>query len=69
MLMLCLPFTSPINLTGIPSLAVPMGLDQRGLPVGMQIIGNHLSEKLLLQVGSAWESIEPLKITLERTRS
>lgn len=62
----CLPFTSPINLTGIPSLAVPMGLDQRGLPVGMQFIGNHLSEKQLLQVGSAWESIEPLKITLER---
>lgn len=63
----CLPFTSPINLTGVPSLAVPMGLDQRGLPVGMQIIGNHLSEKLVLQVGSAWENTNPLNITLERT--
>ena len=56
----CLPFTSPINLTGIPSLSVPMGLDQRGLPVGMQFIGNHLSEELLLQVGNAWESTDPL---------
>lgn len=62
-----IPFTSPINLTGVPSLAVPIGLDQKGLPVGMQIIGKHLSEKLLLQVGNAWESVEPLKITLERT--
>lgn len=62
----CMPFTSPINLTGRPSLSVPMGLDERGLPVGMQFIGNHLSEKLLLQVGSTWESIEPLKVTLER---
>lgn len=62
-----MPFTSPINLTGLPSLAVPIGLDQNGLPVGMQLIGNHLSEKLLLQVGSAWESTEPLKITLEGT--
>jgi len=59
-------FTAPVNITGTPSLSVPMGLDQRGLPVGMQFIGNHLSEKQLLQVGSAWESIEPLKITLER---
>lgn len=62
-----IPFTSPINLTGVPSLAVPMGLDSRGLPVGMQFIGKHLSEKLLLQVGSAWEKTDPLKITLERS--
>lgn len=41
----CLPFTVPVNLTGLPSLAVPMGFDQKGLPVGMQFIGNHLSEK------------------------
>lgn len=65
----CLPFTAPINLTGIPSLAVPMGLDQRGLPVGMQFIGNHLSEKLLLQVGSAWESTDPLRVTLASINS
>ncbi|MCR1832988.1 amidase family protein [Oceanobacillus caeni] len=57
----CLPFTVPVNLTGTPSLAVPMGFDSRGLPVGMQIIGNHLSEKQLLQVGHAWESINPLQ--------
>ncbi|GAB2574069.1 amidase [Gracilibacillus alcaliphilus] len=56
----CLPFTSPVNLTGTPSLSVPMGLDQRGLPVGMQFIGNHLSEKQLLQVGHTWENTEPL---------
>lgn len=64
----CLPFTAPINLAGIPSLAVPMGLDQNGLPVGMQFIGNHLSEKLLLQVGSAWESVDPLNISLVGTQ-
>lgn len=57
----CLPFTSPVNLTGTPGLSVPMGLDQRGLPVGMQFIGNHLCEKQLLQVGLAWETTEPLR--------
>jgi len=56
----CLPFTVPANLTGTPSLAVPMGLDSKSLPVGMQFIGKPLSEKLLLQAGKAWESTNPL---------
>ncbi|MFD1851436.1 amidase [Oceanobacillus bengalensis] len=56
----CLPFTVPINLTGVPSLAVPIGLSIDGLPVGMQFIGNHLTEKLLFQVGNAWESTNPM---------
>lgn len=63
----CMPFTSPVNLTGTPSLAVPMGLDQKGLPAGMQFIGKHLSEKQLLQVGHAWERVGPLRIRVERT--
>ncbi|WP_077603472.1 amidase [Oceanobacillus sojae] len=57
----CLPFTVPANLTGTPSLAVPMGLDSENLPVGMQFIGTPLSEKLLLQAGKAWESTMPLR--------
>ena len=60
-----LPFTVPANLAGIPSLSVPMGIDSNGLPTGMQLMGNHLSEKLLFQVGHAWESTNPLKIKLE----
>lgn len=56
----CLPFTVPVNLTGVPALSVPIGLDQKGLPVGMQFIGNHLSEPSLLQVGNSWESTNPL---------
>lgn len=56
----CLPFTSPVNLTGTPSLSVPMGLDSKRMPVGMQFIGNHLSEKQLLQIGYVWESTDPL---------
>ncbi|MFD1350913.1 amidase [Oceanobacillus caeni] len=60
----CLPFTVPVNLTGLPSLAVPMGFDQKGIPVGMQFIGNHLSEKQLLQVGYAWERINPFRFRI-----
>ncbi|OLS38729.1 glutamyl-tRNA amidotransferase [Alkalihalophilus pseudofirmus] len=56
----CMPFTSPANLTGIPSLNVPMGLSEDGLPLGMQLMGNHLTENLLLQVGREWEKTDPL---------
>lgn len=65
----CMPFTVPVNLTGTPSLSVPMGLDRNGLPVGMQFIGNHLSEKKLLQVGRAWEATEPLRKSLKPLNS
>ncbi|UUI04985.1 amidase family protein [Oceanobacillus jeddahense] len=61
----CLPFTVPVNLTGTPSLAVPMGLDSKSLPVGMQLIGKPLSEKLLLQAGKAWESTTPLHFRIQ----
>ncbi|QKY71807.1 Asp-tRNA(Asn)/Glu-tRNA(Gln) amidotransferase GatCAB subunit A [Lentibacillus sp. CBA3610] len=56
----CVPFTAPSNLTGMPNLSAPMGLNSKGLPAGMQFIGNHLCEKQLLQVGHAWERCNPL---------
>lgn len=61
MVLRTLPFTVPANLTGIPALSVPMGLCSNGLPAGMQFMGKHLSEKLLLQIGSVWESTVPLR--------
>ncbi|HLR68733.1 MAG TPA: amidase family protein [Virgibacillus sp.] len=60
----CLPFTSPFNLIGTPSLSLPMGLDRRGLPACMQFIGNYLSEKQLHQVGYACENINPFRFRL-----
>ena len=56
----CLPFTVPANLTGVPSLSVPIGLSSDGLPVAMQFMGKHLAEQQLFQVGSAWESTQPM---------
>lgn len=47
-------FTVTANLAGVPSLAVPCGFID-DLPVGMQIIGPDFSEKLLYQVGYAYE--------------
>ncbi|KTC93088.1 MULTISPECIES: Asp-tRNA(Asn)/Glu-tRNA(Gln) amidotransferase subunit GatA [Legionella] len=40
-------FTVAANLAGIPALSIPAGFSQ-GLPIGMQLIGKHFSEALLL---------------------
>ncbi|WP_134703210.1 amidase [Ammoniphilus sp. YIM 78166] len=58
----CMPFTSPANATGMPSLSVPMGLNGKGLPMGMQFIGDHHTEPLLLQVANAWQQTNPLRL-------
>ena len=47
-------FVVATNPAGIPSLAIPCGFDD-GMPVGMQLIGNHLREESLFQAGHAYQ--------------
>lgn len=42
-------FTVAVNLAGLPALSIPAGFSQ-GLPIGMQLIGNHFSEAQLLNL-------------------
>ena len=46
--------TVPANIAGLPGISVPCGFSQ-GLPVGMQLIGAHLSEQRLLNIAYAYE--------------
>jgi amidase len=48
-------FNTPINVTGRPSLALPCGVDQRGMPIGLQIVGRPLEEDRLLAFGHAFQ--------------
>jgi len=48
-------FTLPVNLAGLPGLVIPAGLTKDRLPVGLQLIGPHFSEELLLRTGYAVE--------------
>jgi len=41
-------FTIPAPLAGLPALSIPCGFDAAGLPVGLQLMGRHFSEALLL---------------------
>ncbi|MDR7518489.1 MAG: Asp-tRNA(Asn)/Glu-tRNA(Gln) amidotransferase subunit GatA [Armatimonadota bacterium] len=47
-------FTIPVNLAGLPALALPCGFD-RGLPIGLQLIGRAFGEPTLLRVGHAYQ--------------
>jgi len=48
-------FTYPFNVTGLPSLALPCGFDQQGLPIGMQIAAPAWHEALTLRAGNAYQ--------------
>jgi aspartyl-tRNA(Asn)/glutamyl-tRNA(Gln) amidotransferase subunit A len=41
-------FTVPASLAGLPGMSLPCGFDSRGLPVGLQIVGNYFSEAKML---------------------
>jgi len=43
-------FIIPGNLLGLPAISFPSGYDSRGMPVGMQAIGRHWEEHVLLRV-------------------
>ena len=46
---------APFNVTGSPAMSVPIGLNSKGLPLGMQIVGKPFSESLIYRVANAYE--------------
>jgi aspartyl-tRNA(Asn)/glutamyl-tRNA(Gln) amidotransferase subunit A len=48
-------FTIPANLSGMPAISIPSGLDGRGLPVGLQLTAPVLEESRLLRAAHALE--------------
>ena len=50
-------FTVPFNYNGMPTLSVPCGFTRDNLPLSVQLVGKHLSEPLLCQVGHAYEQV------------
>lgn len=48
-------YTVTINLAGVPAISVPCGLSSTGLPIGLQLIGNHFDEARLLNAAYGYE--------------
>ncbi|MFH7594345.1 amidase [Streptomyces racemochromogenes] len=53
--------SAPANITGMPSLSVPVGHGAAGLPIGMQLLGRPLGEQVVLRVGHAYEQTRPAR--------
>ena len=48
-------FTLSANLAGIPGISVPCGFSSKGLPIGLQIMGRHFNEEMLLKIAYNFE--------------
>ncbi|KQV41341.1 amidase [Rhizobium sp. Root1204] len=48
-------FTGPFDITGSPTITIPAGFDDSGLPLTVQLVGPALSEGLLVRAGSAFQ--------------
>lgn len=50
-------YTISANLAGLPAISVPCGTDSKGLPIGLQLIGDCFGEKKLIQAAYTYEQI------------
>ncbi len=48
-------YTISLNLAGLPGMSVPVGKDSKGLPIGMQIIGDCFQEKKMIRAAYTYE--------------
>lgn len=53
------PFLSAHNMTGCPSLVTPMGLNQKGLPLSLQVVSGRWREADVLRIANAYERATP----------
>ena len=50
-------FTVPFDFNGAPTISVPSGLNSEGMPLSLQFVGKHLSERMLCRIGHAYEQV------------
>ena len=50
-------YTVSVNLAGLPAISIPCGTDSRGLPIGLQLIGDCFQEKRLIQAAYTCERL------------
>ena len=47
--------TVSVNIAGLPGISIPCGVDSKGMPIGMQLIGNKYSEETILNAAYTYE--------------
>lgn len=48
-------YTIPANLAGLPGMSLPCGFDGKGLPIGLQLVGNYFAEAKMLNVAHQFQ--------------
>lgn len=56
-------FTVPASLAGLPGMSIPAGLNAKGLPLGLQILGRPWDEETVFKVAQTIESLAQFKAT------
>ena len=51
--------TVPINIAGLPAVSVPCGFNSKGMPIGMQLIGNRFDESKILNIAYQYQIAQP----------
>ena len=51
--------TIPAPFTGTPAITVPCGFDSNNVPIGLQIMGSHFREEIIIKVAYAYEQSTP----------
>ena len=50
-------FTAPFDMSGHPTLTLPVGFTSAGLPIGAQFVGRLLGEAAIVRTGRAFQRV------------
>ncbi|PLR29929.1 amidase, partial [Chimaeribacter californicus] len=53
--------TVPLNVTGLPGVALPFGMSKEGLPISVQIVGRWHTEMTILHIAALLEAVSPMQ--------
>ena len=56
-------YTISVNLAGLPGISLPCGLDSKGLPIGLQLIGDCFMEKNIIRAAYAYEKTREWRLS------
>lgn len=48
-----------VNLAGLPAVSIPCGIDRKGLPIGLQLVGKRFGEKAIIRAAYSFEQTKP----------
>ena len=56
-------YTISVNLAGLPGISLPCGKDSKGLPIGLQLIGDCFQEKKIIRAAYAFEQTRSYELS------